>query len=169
MKLDPRSLIAPLVGLLVLVLVVQATMGALKASGAWQPEIRPKARPENPYARLDAILSRPDANAPAEALRDPFGYGAASPTLAATAGRPRRRPPAPPVAVAPEPPPVQPTLTSIIWDEDPRATVCWNGKDFSIRENSLFDDFVVKSIRPDQVVLEHGGQPLVLRLVKKGE
>jgi hypothetical protein len=35
-KIDPRSLIAPLVGVLVLVLVVQSTLAALKASGAWQ-------------------------------------------------------------------------------------------------------------------------------------
>ena len=123
---------------------------------------------------FDAILSVPETT-PADApplvlLRDPFGYGASTPVVSHPERRPRRPNPGPVAVVpAPAPEPEQPTLTAIIWDEDPRATVRWNGRDFSVRQNSLFDDFVVKHIGPDQVVLERGGQELVLRLVKKGE
>jgi hypothetical protein len=60
-------------------------------------------------------------------------------------------------------------LTSIVWDNDPRATVRWEGRDYSVRENSLFADFRVTGIRRDQVVLERGGERLVLRLPQKGE
>jgi len=73
-----------------------------------------------------------------------------------------------PKPIAPVEPP-QPSLTAIIWDDDPRATVRWDGRDFSVRANSLFADFTVKSIRPTEVVLERGGQQMVLRLIKKGE
>jgi len=82
--------------------------------------------------------------------------------------RPRHRQPAP-VAAAPPAQAPQPLLTSIIWDADPRATVRWDGRDFPVRENSLFADFIVKSIRRDEVVLERDGQQLVLKLTKKGE
>ena len=167
MKIDPRSLIAPLVGMLVLVLVGQATQGALRASGAWQTPSRPRLRPESPYARLDAMLSSPGSPALPEPLRDPFAYAPAS-SPPAPPLRPRHRQPAP-VAAAPPAQAPQPLLTSIIWDADPRATVRWDGRDFPVRENSLFADFIVKSIRRDEVVLERDGQQLVLKLTKKGE
>jgi len=68
---------------------------------------------------------------------------------------------------AAEPPP--PVLTSIIWDSDPRATLRYDGRDFSVRENSLFADFRVTSITSTQVVLERNGEPLVLTLRSKGD
>ena len=166
MKIDPRSLIAPIFAVLVLVLVVQNTAGALKASGTWQPEAKNRVRPESPYARLDLILSRAGAAPLPEAIRDPFGYGGATPRVSATPSTPRRVTETKPAAPV-EPP--RPSLTSIIWDDDPRATVRWDGRDFSVRANSLFADFTVKSIRPTEVVLERGGQQMVLRLIKKGD
>jgi len=166
MKIDPRSLIAPLFGLLVLVLVVQNTASALKASGSWQPESKTRVRPESPYARLDLILSQAGTTPLPEALRDPFGYGMAAQRVPDKQVATRRH--TEPKPIAPVEPP-QPSLTAIIWDDDPRATVRWDGRDFSVRANSLFADFAVKSIRPTEVVLERGGQQMVLRLIKKGE
>jgi hypothetical protein len=61
-----------------------------------------------------------------------------------------------------------PLLTSIVWDADPRATIRYDGHDYSVRENSLFADFRVKSISRTEVVLERGGQPLGLTLRSKG-
>lgn len=166
MKIDPRSLVAPIFGVLVLVLVVQNTTGALKASGTWQPEAKTRVRPESPYARLDLILSRPGTAPLPDAIRDPFGYGGATPRPSVTPSLPRRSLEPQPIVPA-EPP--RPSLTAIIWDDDPRATVRWDGRDFSVRTNSLFADFTVKSIRPTEVVLERGGQQMVLRLIRKGE
>ncbi len=166
MKIDPRSLIAPIFGVLVLVLVVQNTAGALKASGTWQPETKKRARTESPYAKLDLILSRAGTSPLPEAIRDPFGYGGATPRPSVTPSVPRKAV-EPKVIVPVEP--ARPSLTAIIWDDDPRATVRWEGRDFSVRANSLFADFTVKSIRPTEVVLERGGQQMVLRLIKKGD
>jgi len=165
MKIDPRSLVAPLFGVLVLVLMVQNTASALKASGTWQPQSKQRVRVENPYARLDMILSRAESTALPEALRDPFGYGTVAPRTPGPVAP--RREPAPKPVVPVEPP--QPSLTAIIWDDDPRATVRWDGRDFSVRANSVFADFTVKSIRPTEVVLERSGQQMVLRLIKKGD
>ncbi len=169
MKIDPRSLVAPLVGIMVLVLVVQSTMGALRASGAWQASARTRVQPENPYANLDAMLSQPPSDPVPAAVRDPFGFGSSgTPAARSTAPRPKKPTTVTP-ASAPAPVPEQPTLTAIIWDQDPRATVRWEGRDISVRENTLFADFTVKSIRPTEVVLERDGQQVVLTLAKKGD
>lgn len=166
MKIDPRSLIAPVVGILVLVAVAHQTLAALRASGTWQPAARLSARVESPYAGLDAILSGGAPSGLPAALRDPFFYGSGTAPVATGTAPSRPRPTPRPVEPA-EPP--RPSLTSIIWDEDPRATVRWNGRDFSVRQNAVFADFMVKSIRPTEVVLERGGQQMVLRLGKKGD
>jgi hypothetical protein len=57
-----------------------------------------------------------------------------------------------------------PVLTSIVWDADPRATIRFNGRDYSVRQAALFDDYRVVSITRDQVVLDRLGESLVLRL-----
>jgi hypothetical protein len=163
MKIDPRTLLAPLVGVLALVVMLQQTLGALRASGAWRPENPLTTRPESPYARLDALLSEPMPSDAAQPSRNPFEFGSAPLAGRPSSARPGRRPPP-----QPQPPP-QPVLTAIIWDEDPRATVRYGGRDFSVRVNSLFAEFTVKSIRPTEVVLDRNGQPVVLRLRSKGE
>jgi hypothetical protein len=170
MKIDPRHLVAPLVGVFVLVMTVQQTFDALRASGAWQPEAPRSARVVSPYERLDQILARATAPSPLPELRDPFGYGAA-PTPAVTRpaiDRPRATPvPQQPVAAAQ---PARPTLTSIVWEPaDPRATIRYDGRDFSVRVNSLFADFTVRSIRENEVVLDRNGQSLVLTLRQRGD
>jgi hypothetical protein len=165
MRFDPRAWIAPVVGALVLTLIMHHTISALRSGATWRDEslAAPK---QNPYAPLDFLLSTPDTSALPTALRDPFGY-APRPTLPRPAVV---RTPAP-VAQGPAAPPEvpMPTLTAIIWDTDPRATVRFDGRDFSVRENSLFADFTVKTIRPNEVVLDRNGQSLVLRLEKKGD
>lgn len=165
MRIDPKALVAPAVALLVLVLVTQQTMSALQSSGAWKQVVRaPKIRPVDPYANLDATLSRPLLVYAPEGKRDPFGY--AAPQVASVV-RPR---PVHDTTPSPPPAPPRPVLTSIIFDNDPRATIRFNNRDFSVRENSLFADFRVKSITANQVTLEsNGGEALVLTLRSKGE
>jgi hypothetical protein len=160
-RLDARTLFAPLLALLVLIVVLGQTLGALRASGAWARAAQEtRIRLEDPYARLDGLLAGPAPAFDRAAVRDPFAVPA-PPVATVTRAVPRR--PTPP------PPPPRPVLTSIVWDNDPRATVRWEGRDYSVRENSLFADFRVTGIRRDQVVLERGGERLVLRLPQKGE
>lgn len=161
MRIDPRTLIAPLVGALVLVLIIQNTLGALRASGAWAPRgSTPVVRPEPPYARLDRMLAQ--KHEPPTTLRDPFGFAAAT----TPQPHPRPRPTPRPAPVEP----ARPTLTGVIYESnDPRATVRFEGRDFTVRENSLFADFRVLSIRPGEVVVERGGQRIVLTLQRKGD
>jgi hypothetical protein len=168
MKIDPRSLIAPLVGVLVLILVVQKTTGALQASGTWQNEERNLIPPVSPYARLDQMLAVPDTGARQGGVRNPFGYGMASVPVAVKPSISRPRTPVVTVPAAPIEP-AKPQLTAIVWDADPRASVRWEGRDFSVRQNSVFADFTVKIIRPNEIVLERSGQELVLRLSRRGE
>ena len=161
MKLDAKSLIAPIVALIVLALVLNVTLAALRTSGVWN-RARVAFRPakSNPYERLDQVLATSPGPGGPTLMRDPFSFG---PALVVV-----NRPTRPHRPVTPPPPPV-PVLTSIVWDADPRATVRWNGRDYSVRANSLFADFRVVSITAQQVVLERGGENLVLRLPVKGE
>jgi hypothetical protein len=167
-RIAPQTLIAPAIAAFVLILVVQQTVTALKTSGAWREVQRATTpAPPDPYATLDAILSRPLVEYPAERRRDPFGY-AAPPVAVVT--RPTGGHKATPVIVPLPPPPPKPVLTAIIFDADPRATIRFNNRDFSVRENSLFAEFRVKSITASQVVLESNrGESLVLTLRPKGE
>ena len=164
MRLDPKSLIGPAIALIVLLGVVQQTSSALKSSGAWRARPARAIAPNDPYAVLDQALARPLLSTPTQA-RDPFGYTPPAPRPVAVRGptTPTRVEP-----VVPAPPP-RPVLTSIIFDADPRATVRYNGRDYSVRENSLFAEFRVTSITASQVVLDHNGESLVLVLRPKGE
>ena len=163
MKLDARVLLAPLLAVVLLVLTVRQTSEALKSSGAWRRPASSAARPVDPYARLDRILGQSQGE-PDRALRDPFSFGAAP---VAEQTRPRQGTP----RVQPPPPPPRPVLTSITWsnDRDPRATIRYNGRDYSIRVNSLFADFRVTNITSSQVFLERNGEPMVLTLRSKGD
>ena len=160
MKLDPGSWLAPLVAVVLLGITVRQTADALHASGTW-PRRAPSApvRPPNPYAGIDRLLARTTPPAETHGLRDPFQFGAVPRAAVARSS---------PVVVVPAQP-APPVLTSIIWDSDPRATLRYDGRDFSVRENSLFADFRVTSITSTQVVLERNGEPLVLTLRSKGE
>ncbi len=158
MRLDPAKLLGPLVALIVLVLILQQTTSALRASGSWSRSGAAAAAPD-PYAPLERLIARRDAS---PVLRDPFAFARVAGPAAAQ--RPQQRPK--PVAVAP----ARPVLTAIVWDNDPRATVRWSDHDYTVRAGSLFDDFRVMSITRDQVVLERGGETITLQLPRrKGE
>jgi hypothetical protein len=132
----------------------------------WESRSRaPRVRVEDPYLQLDRALSRSLHHPETDRLRDPFAFGASAP--AAVTGPARAQTVAPLPAPPPEPP--RPVLTSIIWDNDPRATLRYADRDYSVRVNSLFADFRVKSITSTQVVLERNGESLVLTLRRKGE
>jgi hypothetical protein len=164
-KFWPRNPIVPLVALVVLALMLQQTLAALRASGAWQPRSRiARARAEDPYSRVDDLFGENRPEVAPDRLRNPFAFGAAHP--APVAGGPVQH--VTPKPVVPPPPP-KPTLTSIIWDSDPRATVRYDGKDFSVRVNSLFADFKVKSITSNEVILDRSGETIVLSLRSKGD
>jgi len=160
MRFAPTRLIAPLVAAVLLVLIVHQTVGALRATGVWERHRAP-APAASPYAPIERLL----ASAPAERtapLRDPFDYARAP------APTPARRPAAARV-VAP-PAPARPVLTAIVWlESNPSATIRWNGRDYPVQTNTLFDEFRVRSIARDQVILEHAGETLVLQLPKKGD
>lgn len=160
MKLDLESLIAPLLALVLLVLIVQQTLGALRSTGAWGRRHVAAAPVDDPYARLDRALSAPDTTT--TNLRDPFEFGRAPQTEVAV-----RKPVTKPVVVPQGPPP--PVLTSIIFDNDPRATIRYNDRDYPVRVNSLFGDYRVVSIARDEVVIDRSGQQMILRLRSKGD
>ena len=168
MKIDARALFVPLVAVAVLLLTIQQTVGALKDSGSWkQPTHTHVAAPEDPYTRIDNMLGAPASRLSTESLRNPFVFGAARSTPSISGTGPSKTA-KPPVAVTPPAAP-KPTLTSIVWDSDPRATVRYDGKEFSVRANSLFADFSVRSITATQVVLDHNGESIVLSLRSKGD
>lgn len=169
MKVDARALFVPLVAVAVLVLTIQQTIGALKDSGSWkhQPSKVHLVQPEDPYTRIDNMLGAPASRLSTESLRNPFVFGAAR-SMATGTGTGPAKPAKPPVAVTPTAAP-KPTLTSIVWDSDPRATVRYDGKEFSVRANSLFADFSVRSITATEVVLDHNGESIVLSLRSKGD
>jgi hypothetical protein len=161
MKLDPARLVGWVISALLLVLIVQQTTGALRDSGVW---VRPRraAQVASPYAALESLAAAA-ARAPAEApLRDPFTFGRA--TAPAPARPATIRQPAKPT----EPP--RPQLTAIVWlENNPSATIRWNGKDRTVQVSTLFDEFRVRSITREQVILERGGETLVLQLPRKGD
>jgi len=161
MRIDPKALVSPIVAAALLLLCLNQTMGALKTAGSWRRTSAAQIRPEDPYANLDRAISRPFLDAPEAGLRDPFYYAAARPVVATGPVRPGPRP-------TPAPPP-RPVLTSIIFDEDPRATIRYNDREFSVRQNTLFADFRVRRISATEVVLERNGEPLLLRLRPKGD
>lgn len=159
MRLDLRSLAAPLLGALVLALTLQLTLGALRTSGAWHRPALVTDRPATPYSRLDHQLARAPTPAAAN-VRDPFTYGGAAVVRPPASGR--RSP-------APAPTAARPVLTAIVWDADPWATLRWGGREYNVRTGALFADFRVVSISRDEVVLDRDGASVVLRLPPKGE
>jgi hypothetical protein len=157
-KIDARALIAPLIAVVVLLVMLQQTLGALRASGAWRVPTRATRPAIDPFAPLDGLLAHTDGVPDDGVGRNPFALGARDPGPRLPGVKARPRPPAAPA----------PVLTSIVWDADPRATIRYDGHDFSVRANQLFADFSVKSISRTEVVLERGGQPLTLTLRPKG-
>lgn len=154
MRFDPRRLIAPLAAFLLLAVTLQQTSDALRRAGAWGRDQRQaKDEKASPFERLDREIARRGAADPSATQRNPFDfYTARTTTPTQTATRPRPQAPAP-----------KPVLTAIIFDNDPRALVRFEGRDYTVRDNSLFAEYRVVRITRDEVVLDKGGQSLVLR------
>ena len=160
MKLDAGTLVPPLAAILIFALILTLTREALQLTGAWQKASAAAATAPSPFASLEKGIAAARRNQ-MDVSRDPLRWPTAP---IATASAPKR--PLKPMKPAPPPSPV---LTSIIFDADPRATVRWDGHDYSVRPGGLFADFRVTSITRDQVVLDHGNQAVVLRLPNKGD
>ena len=165
MNRDAGAWVSPLVAALVLGGVIAQTLGALHVTGAfgWHASA-PRATVAPVYLALDRAIDLHDARFTLANLRDPFGYGRAdiNRTVAALPA-PTRPKPVPLVA------PALPLLTAIVWDNDPRALVRWNQREWTVREGGLFDDFQVISITRDQVTLRRGDETLVLNRRNPGE
>ena len=160
MKLDARTLVPPLAAAIIMALILTQTRDALMLSGAWLRARTAAAATPSPFLPLEQLLAK--APPPRSSLpRDPLRAAALPEVVAAH--------PAPRVTATKPAPPLQPVLTSIVFDADPRATVKWNGRDYSVRVGPLFADFRVVSIAREQVVLDRGAEPVVLHLPKRGE
>ena len=157
--------ISPLVAMLVLGVVVAQTLAALQVTGAfgWHASV-PRATVAPAYQSLDHAIDRHDASFTLAGLRDPFGYGHAGADRFAAASPPPPRPRPDPVVVV-----ALPVLTAIVWDNDPRALVRWQQREWTVREGGLFDEFQVVSITRDQVTLRRGDETLVLNRRNPGE
>ena len=160
MKLVARVVLGPLLAAFVLVVTLQQTMDALHRAGHWSPGRRiMRARTDDPYERLDAAIARA-ASTTTSGVRDPFAYGTVAVTTVHHLFRPHE------VKPPPLPPPV---LTAIIWDNDPRALIHFNGRDYTVRSGGQFDEYRVVGITRDRVTLDKDGQPLLLNRPLKGE
>ena len=154
--------ISPLVALAVLGLAVTQTLEALGVTGAFGWRVA-TVHVEVPSAHLsvDRALERRDQAARPEGVRDPFSFsrGAPAPIAVSAARRP----------ADPAPAPAAPVLTAIVWDDDPHALVRWSGREWTIREGGLFDEFQVVRISREQVTLRRGDATLVLNRRNPGE
>ncbi len=160
MNRDLGFLFGPLVAIVLLAVVLWHTGTALQDTGAFRGNAAPTANAAtDPYVALDRRLGDvPPASA--DPIRDPFGGPAVVAATTPDTARVRRvTPKLPPKPV----PPALPTLTAIVFDNDPRAIVHWNGRDWDVRQNALFDVFQVVSISRDQVVLRRGDESIVLK------
>jgi hypothetical protein len=150
MRLDPIRWAGRLLALVLLALVVQQTMDAVGSSGVWSRR-RQAAPPSNPYGELERLLAADERSGVVPVARDPFAFG---------------RAPAPAVPQRPAagraPAAAPPVLTAIFWDDDPRAILRWNGRDYAVRADSLVGGFRVARITAQQVILERGTETLVL-------
>jgi hypothetical protein len=151
MRLDPVRWLGRMLALVLLVLVVQQTVVAVGSSGVWSRQ-RPAATPSNPYGELERLLAADEGAGVAPVARDPFAFGRA----------PARAVPQRPAAVGRTPNTPPPVLSAIFWDDDPRAILRWNGRDYAVRADSLVGGFRVARITAQQVILERGTETLVL-------
>lgn len=162
MNRDAGRLLAPLLAAALFAFVLWQTVHALQDSGVWRFGVRRTVAPAaDPLADLDGVIARVQDAAPPAPGRNPFAYGAAAP-------RPETLTP---VVHKPAPPPVPevPVLTAIVFDADPRAQIRWKGREYTVRNGGLFDEFVVVSISRDQVVLKRGADNVVLQRKAQGE
>jgi len=162
MNRNPGGVLSVVAAIALFALVLVQTWSSLRAAGAWRSAKPVTAiAPDDPFVVLDGHLGRALRPLPS-AVRDPFRYGGAAVPAATTA---RPSPPRVEVPVVPQ----RPILTAIVWDNDPRAIVNWKGRAWTVHEGLLFDEFIVISIRPEQVVLKRGDESIVLKRKPSGE
>ena len=166
MTRDPGSLVTPIVAIALFAIVAFQTVGALRASGAWSGVFEKRsatavARPEDPFTPIGALLERPQPDLPAGPMRDPFTLGAAPTSVVSHAPVARK-------SVTPAAP-ARPVLTAIVWDNDPRAIIRWQGHDFTVHAGALFAEFQVAAITRDQVTLNRGTETIVLQRKPQGD
>jgi len=157
MSLDLRGALPAIMAVLFLVVIGVQTSDALKRSGAWT-RTRAAAVHVDPYASLDRQLETLSRTTPRSGVRDPFSYAGGPPVVRMDSGgaNPRVRRP-------------DPVLTAIVADEDPRALIRYEDRNYSVKTGDLFAEFRVMSVTRDEVVLDGGGRSLVLRRPGKGE
>ena len=161
MKLDPKVASGPIAALVALLLLSLETGDALRQGGAAKANPVTSAQLDDPVADFERRLAARDPHpAPAD-LRDPFRFSSGQVAARAPA---RARPVADPPVTIPAP-----VLTAIIWDEDPRASIRWNGRDYMVKANSQISDYQVILIGRDRILVAHGGESMVLRLHRTGE
>jgi type IV pilus biogenesis protein PilP len=154
-----RTVIPPLLALVLLLIVGSQTSSALRDSGTWRSRQRPTRPTVNPYASLERSLARSDTMPALAGLRDPFSYGRAGATTRVVV----RRPVTPPA-------PTQPIVTAIVTDADAaHAIVRYEGTSYSVKSGDLFAQYRVVSITADAVVIDDGRQQLVLKRPTKGD
>ena len=164
MRRDPMGWLPVLVALVVLTVLGLRTLEALRVTGAFgtgghrAPTVLAPA-----YRTLADRLEHRAPSGPAAPGRDPFMFGTKTNDNPVSAPAPAAVRPARPT------PPPQPVLTAILYDNDPRALIHWQDRDWTVREGGLFDDFQVVAITREQVTLRHGETTLVLQRRQPGE
>lgn len=160
MRLDRKVLPGLIAALVALLLISLETADAHRK--AVSSEVDPVARPQvdDPIPDLERRLAALDPAPTLASLRDPFRFEDER-TAVRVLSKARRQ------ADPPRPAP-DPVLTAIIWDNDPRASIRWNGRDYIVKVNSQVSDYKVVTIGREQVRLAHAEESLVLRLQGKG-
>lgn len=159
MRFDLRRLAGPLATVALLTLTLSQTIGALREAGAWSfRDPTSRASQRSPYEILDREIEGRLALEKPASSRDPFAFVERPARVQATrAPRPR-----------PVPPDPEPILTAIIYDADPRAIIRFDGRNYTVRANSLFADYTVVRITRDAVVLSRNGKQTVLQRPQGG-
>lgn len=159
MTFDLKTVLVPLLALVILAVIGIQTSDALRHSGTWAQKPRStRVVAPDPYARLEALLAGPARDPDLAAMRDPFSYS----RTPAPARRAPARPPTPP-------PPEKPVLTGILADSDPRAFIRYKDHNYTVKPGDAFAEFTVVSITAIQVELDRKGERLTLVRPMKGD
>ena len=151
-----------LLALAVFGLVAAQTLAGLGVTGAFGWRVAPvHVEVHAAYRAVEVAVQRRDQAPGPGNLRDPFTY---SRVAAESPAAPRPR-----ASAAPATATATPLLTAIVWDSDPRALVRWKGREWTIREGGLFDEFQVVQISRDQVTLRRAEATLLLKRPNPGE
>ena len=164
MNVTSRQIMPVLLAVLLLVFVGIQTSDALKSAAPWPGQRNAAARGPraDPYARLESLIAASASASAPSTMRDPFSYGNVAVVVVPSTHPVVRRP------VIPPPPPM-PVVTAVVTDADPQAVIIYLGVNYTVRVGHLFADFQVISISAEQVVLDRGGERVVLRVPLKGE